>query len=276
MSSDVSYVKSLVTFLDVLGFRSMINTRSASDIYKILNHVSEYAGNNQDIRFENQVDLEPDCIQFSDAIVRVNKVESGINDVSPFGVFFWEVLGLVHAQIELANLGVLVRGGIALGDVYSSEDKVFGPAMVRAYELESKYALYPRIVIDPLVVKELHENPKIKSQYHDLEMEKNYLKDLLCQGDDGVWFVNYLEAAYGEVDDKAIYPVFLNKHRDLIVSCGSGCGDEVNSITSKYLWLAKYHNSVVDKFTDSLFEECGFTKVQLKIGPSDLSFYQDI
>jgi hypothetical protein len=46
------------------------------------------------------------------------------------------------------NLGMMIRGGIALGGLVHEEGgALFGPAMNEAYHLESKSAVYPRVVI---------------------------------------------------------------------------------------------------------------------------------
>jgi hypothetical protein len=57
------------------------------------------------------------------------------------------------------NFPILLRGGICVGDISMdpdprSDEIVFGPAMVRAYELERDAAVYPRIVIDRELIKE--------------------------------------------------------------------------------------------------------------------------
>ena len=55
-------------------------------------------------------------------------------------------LGLM--QLIAASQGVWVRGGVTVGNILHDDDVVFGPALNRAYELESKVAKFPRIVLD--------------------------------------------------------------------------------------------------------------------------------
>jgi len=52
-------------------------------------------------------------------------------------------------QISLGLMGFWIRGAITIGDLYHNDDAVFGPGLNRAYELESKSAVYPRIILDP-------------------------------------------------------------------------------------------------------------------------------
>lgn len=44
--------------------------------------------------------------------------------------------------------GILFRGAVVIGDLYNDKIIIFGPAMLEAYELESKKAIYPRIIIE--------------------------------------------------------------------------------------------------------------------------------
>jgi hypothetical protein len=48
----------------------------------------------------------------------------------------------------LAVSGFWIRGAVTVGLIHHDEHIVFGPALNRAYELESKVAIYPRILID--------------------------------------------------------------------------------------------------------------------------------
>ena len=60
---------------------------------------------------------------------------------------FLLLINIIHLQLELGALGIMIRGGIAIGGVYHDGRMVFGPAMNEAYMLESRRAVYPRVVI---------------------------------------------------------------------------------------------------------------------------------
>jgi hypothetical protein len=51
-------------------------------------------------------------------------------------------------QAHATAKGFLMRGGIAVGGLIHDDEVVFGPALNRAYDLESRIAVYPRIVVD--------------------------------------------------------------------------------------------------------------------------------
>lgn len=74
--------------------------------------------------------------------------------------------------------GYKPRGGITKGQFYIDEIFVWGPALVDAYLIESKQAIYPRIVIDEKIINEAREHLRNQLIYKD-EDEKmclNYLK----------------------------------------------------------------------------------------------------
>ena len=57
-------------------------------------------------------------------------------------------MSLVH----VVDLRLARRGGVAIGDIYHDDEAVFGPGLVRAYDIESNVAKFPRIVVDQEVL----------------------------------------------------------------------------------------------------------------------------
>ncbi|MCC5014638.1 hypothetical protein [Legionella sp. 31fI33] len=71
-----------------------------------------------------------------------------------------------HAIINLLESGFLVRGGISLGLLHHTDQIIFGPALVRAHDLEHNEAKFPRILIDDSVIEKTGatEQPIMKDQ----------------------------------------------------------------------------------------------------------------
>jgi hypothetical protein len=61
--------------------------------------------------------------------------------------------GVAVIQLLALSGGHLVRGGVAVGELIHDDEVVFGPALNRAYYLESEVADCPRIVVDRAVVE---------------------------------------------------------------------------------------------------------------------------
>jgi hypothetical protein len=73
----------------------------------------------------------------------------------------------------------------------------------------------------------------------------HYTRNLLSQGDDGLWYVNYLRAVRDELDEPEAYPELLIAHRSVILS-RAGSGRKSPRVIHKLLWLARYNNSVCE------------------------------
>lgn len=259
------YCKAIVTFLDILGFRQIVAKSDSKTINEILNVVEKIATPDKD----EGLLYNPGTISFSDSIVRVRKVDTGENAKFPIGLVFHELLDIVHAQSQLIDFGILIRGGIAFGDIYMKENRIFGPALVRAYDLESNYAKYPRLVLDPALLKEYKTNKLLKKLGHSYEMDSEYVKNLIRRGDDGLFYVDYARAVEGELDELEMYQTFLKRHREVIIQAASKYED-ISKDLEKYLWLATYHNSVINEINDEWFVEYSLDKSDLLIGTSDL------
>ena len=88
-------------------------------------------------------------------------------------------------QEKLLHYSVLSRGGIARGDFFSDKVMIWGNALVRAYNLESKIAIYPRIVIHPELIADTKYFLK-KSNGDDDD-----LIEWIAQDQDGLCYVDY-------------------------------------------------------------------------------------
>jgi hypothetical protein len=261
-SPQASYRSAIVSFIDILGFREIVQNSSASDVLRTLRLVQETAAPAEEklvpkAILEREVNRTK-AIAFSDSIVRVRHYDAEYNE----GSLFHELISLVHMQAELANSGVFIRGGLSIGGIFFEKNEIFGPALIRAYDLESQYANVPRIVIGPEVFQEFRRNRKLRAEHHNLADEIHYIKKLVRRGDDGMWFVDYLKAIYSEMDDPAIYPQFLERHRDFIVERAGGTSIHGRAL-QKYLWLAEYHNLICS--------ELGDDATDLRIAPEQLS-----
>ena len=151
------YRDAVVTFLDILGFRDIVMNSDPDFIRRKLNAVKRFAVT-QHVDIADEEDFEPITIQFSDSIVRIRPVDSGLNQMYPIGVVFHELLDMVHIQGELVKERVLLRGGVAYGQIFYEDSILYGPALIKAYDLESKYAVHPRIMVEPELISSYARN----------------------------------------------------------------------------------------------------------------------
>ena len=238
---ELEYRDAVVTFIDILGFRDLVANRTAQEILSSIGLLRAFGGTEDSNQLEP---FETQSFAFSDSVVRVRYFD--FQDGEGQGAIFSETLNLVHAQAELVNRGILVRGGLTTGRIFAAPSNVFGPAFVRAYELESSFANFPRIVLGPEVFSALRNDVRLSD---DVAHDVHYLRRLLRKGDDGLWFIDYLKAIRRELDEPELYPDLLSEHRRMILQ-NAAAASSLRTL-QKYLWLSTYHNSVVQEAGDS-------------------------
>jgi hypothetical protein len=152
----LNYEDRLVAFFDILGWRSHI-IEAGDDPARIARLAAAVR------LFTSQVgtvgDKDARITTFSDNVVFSKLYAS--EDVP------WFLHGVATIMLGAATLGFLVRGGVARGSLIHDDHIVFGPALNRAYELESKLAIYPRVLIDETLSGQLPQ----ESDYITVEGE---------------------------------------------------------------------------------------------------------
>lgn len=229
-------VNSYVAFLDILGFKTLIEEsfkqdqeeEQLKDIYNSL-----YNAQSQLKADSYFYEAKPIINVFSDNIaIQIPIYETG--EPEAHGIFN----DLAKYQLSLALDGYFVRGGVSIGKHFQDEILIFGKAFLKAYLLESKEAIYPRILIDP---------KGIWGDYWHVGfygIHRSSFSDSLIQDFDGKWFINYLNvylfrSLNGE-DYKKTEKILLlhKKHVETKLKLYSG----IEKNYKKYCWVAKYHN----------------------------------
>ena len=176
----MEYSQRLVCFIDLLGFESAIQQSNDEPEIRDFIHRTIHALSPEEIRnvlyadiplVENDVkttfagkysenipkgilnalhnDIPIEITQFSDSFVISCPAD---NPVSCY--FLLQTIFTINLMY-FYNLGMIMRGGLTIGALIHEENgALFGPAMIDAYKLESKKAIYPRV----LVSKEAHKH----------------------------------------------------------------------------------------------------------------------
>ena len=266
------YREAVTTFVDILGFKHLISTSTYEEVEAKLSTVRRLSGLDET---EDGDGFEPKVIQFSDSIIRIRPLDATLNKKSRYGLMFFEMLDLVHMQGELINHGVCVRGGVSVGKVHFDSQTLFGPGFVRAYELESIYADYPRIVIDPMLIQQLKKDKRLASAQHTLSEELSYIHRNIRKGSDGIYFIDYLRSFLSEIDDPENIPIFLKNHKEIILK-NAGGADQLSSISAKYLWMANYHNELIAELDAEFFKDYGFERKSFEVTAEEMPLLQSI
>ena len=293
---DLTPTACLVAFIDILGFGSEIARASTKeDLERIHAKVAtvkreflkESAADDPDEQGELNNTHGRRVIALSDAVVVVISLEAPASKVmgqyDHLGLAIYELL-LAQGRC-VANHGIFVRGGVALGSFFFENDIMISPALAQAYELESKHAEFPVIVV-PDYVRQAVFSAQKKSHYapgadptpkyfrrHGKRKWKgqalyylDYLTTLALEEGDR-WnsedYEDYMDAkekedglrAESALRRKALKgcALFFRVHRMKIE--GAYSPSAPRRVRSKYLWLMRYHNSRLFKNVDYVKEE---------------------
>jgi len=128
---------------------------------------------------------------------------------------------LAAVLLQLFANCFLVRGGVVLGKVLHRRDIVFGPALVDAYKLETRVAIYPRVVVGTSL-RAWRQSPFVQ------------------QDADGQWFINFLPC----FKPGYRFPEFLGNVRRFLTGEYAHSKNDP-STSAKYAWMMSYLNRVL-------------------------------
>lgn len=231
MNDKLEYDYRFCCFIDILGFKNHINELKINDEPNInkVKSIHEALKKIKEIGENSQVGSQ-DCkvSQFSDNIViSFSYYERG--------QFLKLLLSILHIQLKLVQNGFLIRGGISIERLFHSDEFVFGTALVNAYELESKQAKYPRIILDSNVIeiaKKFGENSP--------EQEEQYIRQIIKKDYDGHWYLNYFQSAMSEFDtDSGEYSELIEKSYQYIKNIKDTFLSNFNSMDKKSSYYDK-------------------------------------
>jgi hypothetical protein len=136
-----SYERRVVVFYDVLGWRSKIEAARAEPeaIGELRRLVLLHSR-----LLRQPVEVPVSVTTFSDNVV--------ISVAPDRAVVPYLLRALAIIQLSTVSRGFLLRGGVAIGDMCHDDQAVFGPGLIRAYDLERNVAKFPRIVVDQEVL----------------------------------------------------------------------------------------------------------------------------
>jgi hypothetical protein len=247
----VNYEDRIVAFIDILNFSGLIHEtvdargrERADKIKKIYDAFEVIQGNWKQSDQGAGIGRSKRVTIFSDSIViSVKSAEKS--------QIFWTLLEIKHLIMSLVWRGILVRGAIVRGKLIHEEEKVFGPALIEAYTLESKAALYPRIILDRELVQAAAES---RSPHHSVTDEIGYVELLLESDADGMYYIDYFYKAQSELDDPDYdFPSYIEALGDIIRKGLMGSVHPSNAdVRVKYSWMRERYNRMVERVTAPL------------------------
>lgn len=236
----LTYTDRIIAFIDILGFKqlikdtvdgSLLETECAfNKLLNLYNNIEEHLKEQlEEIITDIKITRFSDCIVIS---VPANNKDC----------LFDLCLSLLHFQFEIFNKHkILMRGGITQGKLVHTNERLFGPAMNRAYQLESQLSIYPRIIIDPIVIenrKNLLTQLTEENDQYDIRNELSTLlakhkTSILKRDFDNFHYIDYINGMYDELDEpEYMFELYLNDLKNCVTS---NIGDE--KVSHKFGWL---------------------------------------
>jgi len=190
----MNYENRICCFIDILGFKQhlnqTINSLGEDNVEKIIS-IKSVLDFSKSLTSDIGISESKVVTYFSDSIV----ISYKYNEQSQL---FSTLLNLLYVSMELANKGFLTRGGVAIGKLVHTDEVIFGPALVDAYNIESKISKYPRIIVDKNVID---KGLEYHSKNHTREDEKKYVMDIVTEDKDGYFYIDYILKSSSEFDD---------------------------------------------------------------------------
>lgn len=268
-SEAIEYENRVIAFIDILGFKEIIK-QSEQDTSKIelVHSILEYlkALETTDKWTLQLLEIEEDAQKrgvenfdlrnrinttaFSDSIVVSVKVDGNVNEMTST-----LIVNLSYVGAMLLEKGILIRGGITLGNIIHRENGiVFGQGLIDAYILETKNAKYPRLVLSNKLIKSLNypiETKKNRYPYHQ------YIErfDDGCVGFHQMIHYQVLQSLTEMTSSRLQHS--LDKVRKVIIR-GLDSSFEHPDVFEKFNWLKEQYNNLIifdDNSSDSKTEE---------------------
>lgn len=157
MGGGVQFEDRVVAFVDVLGFRSLVNSAVNSNQHLIqlsgLVDLLTSAIPHLDKKVDASVParLIPQHTYISDCII----LSAPAHDSSRTGYNGLEIIVMRVIQLShyFLNAGYLIRGGITIGKVWHTQSNIVGPAYQEAFDLE-RNGNEPVVLLSPLAVSQ--------------------------------------------------------------------------------------------------------------------------
>lgn len=216
-----------VAYLDILGITNRIKSNKEAQLdalntlHNLYTSIIELTDPQKGIKkYENiQFKIFSDNIIIAKQLSQEDKANDVVTLLSCVSNFLCSAVG--------DGVGWLVRGGITIGDFYIDDTIVWGPALLRAYELEDKIAIYPRIILDEIVTNVLSSST-IKNDF--VRVDK-----------DGCRFLNYMDIWH--FSGQFVNAAFENMKDE----ARKADGTYPDKVFQKLYWHMNYINTELDK-----------------------------
>lgn len=233
-----------VVYLDMLGSEKLI-----------LNDDTNLWLNNIDTLYKESISLgilkngrddhleSPIVKIFSDNIVYAIKVPDNDEDKQSCLARIYMFVSFFQSS-ALLYYKWLLRGGMTVGKLYMNETFVWGPALLRAHQLENELAIYPRVIIDPIFISSYH-NHLTPSEYK-VKMKMGYP---IMEDNDGWAYLGYEDVLLILAGQNHKYESIYNSLEKNLEEIHKKYKNN-ERVMQKIKWSINYHKGVDERWCE--------------------------
>jgi len=249
-STVTGYENRIVAFIDLLGFKEIImdtvvgknmdNTENIGKVHELLLAMRRSLDIDEGY---NEFIKSKQVTQFSDSVVIsfLHDEESAV---------FWTLFEIQCLIVEIVSKGFLCRGGLTSGKLIHTNKLLFGPAFIDAYLMESKKAIFPRIIVDPEVIETAIN---YRHEDHTPEHIRESIMDMLTKDFDDFYYIDYFEKALECLNDTSCdTPTYMDNIKQIIKR---NIKNKDPKIRKKYRWVREKYNETIKPYRKKAFLE---------------------
>lgn len=263
MTKPIHYEERYCLFLDILGFKDIVEQSAQPDtkvksanhpiggVYFSLKKIASSLKYKAAVVGAHGV-MKPSSrvvTQFSDSVVVSYKVD----EADGLAAMLYDVL---HLQMKLIQRGLLIRGAITKGALHHDQDFVFGPALNEAAELE-KVAMYPRVIVDRDLLK--NAGISVATVTNSGKSAERSVGSLVACDLDGMFYVDYFYLHPEDFnDDWGSLCEYLIKLREVVKGLSQ---KRQPGLKLKHSWLRQKFNEIASNVEQSKFQRLGSHRI---------------
>jgi len=136
----------LIAYFDILGYENIVNNLQESEEQELITDIKTIIIKLYKMKRILQEGFVIKTYSFSDNFLITMKIDDKENFLEEF-YFLVELLQEIQYEIVI-NHGLLIRGGLVKGQLYTGKNFVFGKGLIQVCKIERDIAIFPRIVVD--------------------------------------------------------------------------------------------------------------------------------
>jgi hypothetical protein len=185
---------------------------------------------------------------FSDSIIIAVPLMNDNENCTAINGVYSAFMATCGISLIALSTNVALRGGLDVGVATQIEGReIYGPALERAYFLESNLAEYPRLLIGKELFTYLNwvENQQCKTRLGEIARSMaKFCREMIVQDTDGRLMLDFMGERAREAADNSLTAEVVKSARDFVISRYKGHSEvENHKLSSRYFRLLRYINS---------------------------------